>query len=79
MCGARQASPQVYRGCGWIGAVTAPINRGAQLAHILANLLGVRAGFTNAVNFSEVALPSLRGADRRRLSRPQSYERIRLR
>ena len=40
MCGNRCELLQVYLGCGWIGAVTVPINtasRGAQLAHILAN------------------------------------------
>ena len=58
---------QVYLGCGWIGAVTVPINtasRGAQLAHILANsqakLLVLQAEFTAAVDSLDVALPSLR-------------------
>jgi crotonobetaine/carnitine-CoA ligase len=40
MCGNRQELLQVYLGCGWIGAVTVPINtasRGAQLGHILSN------------------------------------------
>jgi crotonobetaine/carnitine-CoA ligase len=68
MCGNRQELLQVYLGCGWMGAVTVPINtasRGAQLAHILANsevkLLVLQAEFADAVVSLEVALPSLRG------------------
>jgi carnitine-CoA ligase len=68
MCGNRHELLQVYLGCGWIGAVTVPINtasRGAQLAHILANsevkLLVLQAEFADAVDSLEVALPSLRG------------------
>jgi carnitine-CoA ligase len=67
MCGNRQELLQIYLGCGWIGAVTVPINtasRGAQLAHILANsqakLLVLQAEFANAVNPLEITLPSLR-------------------
>jgi len=67
MCGNRQELLQVYLGCGWIGAVTVPINtasRGKQLAHILANsqakLLVLQAEFADAVDSLEVALPSLR-------------------
>ena len=66
MCGNRRELLQVYLGCGWIGAVTVPINtasRGAQLAHILANseakLLVLQAEFANAVNSLEGGLPSL--------------------
>ena len=68
MCGNRQELLQVYLGCGWIGAVTVPINtasRGVQLAHILANsqakLLVLQAEFADAVDSLESALPSLRG------------------
>ncbi len=67
MCGNRQELLEVYLGCGWIGAVTVPINtasRGAQLAHILANsqakLLVLQAELADAVNALEIALPSLR-------------------
>jgi len=67
MCGNRPELLQVYLGCGWIGAVTVPINtasRGAQLAHILANsqakLLVLQAEFADAVDSLEIALPSLR-------------------
>ena len=67
MCGNRQELLQIYLGCGWIGAVTVPINtasRGAQLAHILANsqakLLVLQAEFAHAVNSLEITLPSLR-------------------
>ena len=67
MCGNRTELLQVYLGCGWIGAVTVPINtasRGAQLAHILANsqakLLVLQAEFAAAVDSLEIALPSLR-------------------
>lgn len=67
MCGNRWELLQVYLGCGWIGAVTVPINtasRGVQLGHILANsqakLLVVQAEFADAVDSLEIALPSLR-------------------
>jgi carnitine-CoA ligase len=67
MCGNRQELLQIYLGCGWIGAVTVPINtasRGAQLAHILANsqakLLVLQAEFADAVGSLEIPLPSLR-------------------
>ena len=67
MCGNRRELLQVFLGCGWIGAVTVPINtasRGAQLAHILANsqakLLVLQAEFADAVDALEIALPSLR-------------------
>ncbi|HEY2621324.1 MAG TPA: ATP-dependent acyl-CoA ligase [Acetobacteraceae bacterium] len=67
MCGNRPELLQVYLGCGWIGAVTVPINtasRGAQLAHILTNseakLLVLQAEFADAVNALETAPPSLR-------------------
>jgi carnitine-CoA ligase len=67
MCGNRRELLQIYLGCGWIGAVTVPINtasRGAQLAHILANsqakLLVLQAEFAAAVDSLEIALPSLR-------------------
>ena len=66
MCGNRQELLQVYLGCGWIGAVTVPINtasRGAQLAHILANcqakLLVLQAEFADALDSLEIAPPSL--------------------
>ena len=56
MCGNRQELLQVYLGCGWIGAVTVPINtasRGAQLAHVLTNsqakLLVLQAEFAHAI------------------------------
>jgi crotonobetaine/carnitine-CoA ligase len=69
MCGNRPELLQIYLGCGWIGAVTVPINtasRGAQLAHILTNsqakLLVLQAEFANALNSLEVALPSLSAA-----------------
>ena len=59
MCGNRCELLQVYLGCGWIGAVTVPINtasRGAQLAHILANsqakLLVLQAEFADAVELA---------------------------
>ena len=67
ICGNRAELLQVYLGCGWIGAVTVPINvasRGAQLAHILANsrakLLVLQAEFADALNGLEAELPSLR-------------------
>ena len=67
MCGNRPELLQVYLGCGWIGAVTVPINtasRGAQLRHILANsqakLLVLQAEFADAVDSLEIALQSLR-------------------
>ena len=66
MCGNRHELLQVYLGCGWIGAVTVPINtasRGAQLAHILANsqakLLVLQVEFADAVNSLDIAQPSL--------------------
>lgn len=56
ICGNRLELLQVYLGCGWIGAVTVPINtasRGMQLAHILANsqakLLVLQAEFADAL------------------------------
>ena len=67
MCGNRQELLQVYLGCGWIGAVTVPINtasRGAQLGHILSNsqakLLVLQAEFADAVDLPEIELPLLR-------------------
>ena len=67
ICGNRAELLQVYLGCGWIGAVTVPINtasRGAQLAHILANsqakLLVLQAEFAEALNSLETCRPSLR-------------------
>jgi carnitine-CoA ligase len=67
MCGNRRELLQVYLGCGWIGAVTVPINiasRGAQLAHILENseakLLVLQAEFADAVRSLEATPPSLR-------------------
>ena len=67
MCGNRAELLQVYLGCGWIGAVTVPINtasRGAQLAHILANsqakLLVVQADLSAALDTLEIVPPSLR-------------------
>jgi crotonobetaine/carnitine-CoA ligase len=67
MCGNRAELLQVYLGCGWIGAVTVPINtasRGAQLAHILANswakLLVLQADFSSALDGLESVPPSLR-------------------
>jgi crotonobetaine/carnitine-CoA ligase len=67
MCGNRQELLQVYLGCGWIGAVTVPINtasRGAQLGHILSNsqakLLVLQAEFADAVDLLEIELPLLR-------------------
>jgi crotonobetaine/carnitine-CoA ligase len=67
MCGNRPELLQVYLGCGWIGAVTVPINtasRGAQLAHILANcrakLLVLQADFSPALESLETVPPSLR-------------------
>jgi crotonobetaine/carnitine-CoA ligase len=66
ICANRAELLQVYLGCGWIGAVTVPINtasRGAQLAHILANsqakLLVLQAEFADALDSLETALPSL--------------------
>jgi carnitine-CoA ligase len=67
MCGNRPELLQVYLGCGWIGAVTVPINtasRGAQLAHILANsqakLLVLQAEFAGALASLEIVPASLR-------------------
>lgn len=67
MCGNRLELLAVYLGCGWIGAVTVPINtasRGAQLAHILANsqakLLVVQAEFAGALETLDSMPPSLR-------------------
>ena len=67
MCGNRAELLQVYLGCGWIGAVTVPINtasRGAQLAHILANsqakLLVVQADLSAALDTLDIVPPSLR-------------------
>jgi len=66
MCGNRPELLEVYLACGWIGAVTVPINtasRGAQLTHILANsqakLLVLQAEFADAVNSLERVPPSL--------------------
>ena len=91
MCGNRPELLQVYLGCGWIGAVTVPINtasRGAQLAHILANsqakLLVLQAEFADAVNSLEIALPSLRAVwligdaePGRALAAPRPFSRTR--
>jgi crotonobetaine/carnitine-CoA ligase len=67
ICGNRPELLQVYLGCGWIGAVTVPINtasRGAQLAHILANsqakLLVVQAEHAEALGTLEAVPPALR-------------------
>lgn len=67
MCGNRVELLQVYLGCGWIGAVTVPINtasRGMQLAHILANsqakLLVMQADFAAALDTLEAVPASLR-------------------
>jgi carnitine-CoA ligase len=67
MCSNRPELLQVYLGCGWIGAVTVPINtasRGAQLSHILANsqakLLVLQAEFAAAVDSLDSAQPALR-------------------
>jgi len=67
ICGNRAELLQVYLGCGWIGAVTVPVNtasRGAQLAHILANsqakLLVLQAEFAGALESLESVPPSLR-------------------
>jgi crotonobetaine/carnitine-CoA ligase len=67
ICGNRTELLQVYLGCGWIGAVTVPINtasRGAQLAHILTNsqakLLVVQAEFADALSSLEIVPPALR-------------------
>jgi carnitine-CoA ligase len=66
MCGNRRELLQVFLGCGWIGAVTVPINtasRGAQLGHILANsqakLLVLQAEFADALNGLNRSLPAL--------------------
>jgi crotonobetaine/carnitine-CoA ligase len=66
MCGNRRELLQVYLGCGWIGAVTVPINtasRGVQLTHILANckakLLVLQAEFADAMDSLEIVPPSL--------------------
>ena len=67
ICGNRAELLPVYLGCGWIGAVTVPINtasRGAQLAHILANsqakLLVLQAEHAGALETLEIVPPSLR-------------------
>ena len=67
ICGNRPELLQVYLGCGWIGAVTVPINtasRGAQLAHILANcqakLLVLQADLSDALESLDAVPPSLR-------------------
>ena len=67
MCGNRAELLQVYLGCGWIGAVTVPINtasRGAQLAHILTNsqarLLVLQADLASALQTLDAAPRSLR-------------------
>jgi crotonobetaine/carnitine-CoA ligase len=67
MCGNRAELLQVYLGCGWIGAVTVPINtasRGAQLAHILANsqakLLVLQGDLATALDTLDVVPSSLR-------------------
>ena len=67
MCGNRPELLQAYLGCGWIGAVTVPVNtasRGAQLAHILANcqakLLVLQADLSPALESLEIVPPSLR-------------------
>ena len=64
MCGNRQELLQVYLGCGWIGAVTVPINtasRGAQLGHILSNsqakLLVLQAEFAARWTCSRSSCP----------------------
>ena len=66
MCGNRPELLQVYLGCGWIGAVTVPINtasRGMQLAHILANsqakLLVIQADLSGALETLDVIPPTL--------------------
>ena len=66
MCGNRAELLQIYLGCGWIGAVTVPINtasRGAQLAHILTNsqakLLVLQADHAAALRTLEVVPASL--------------------
>ena len=68
ICGNRAELLQVYLGCGWIGAVTVPINvasRGAQLAHILTNsqakLLVVQAEHAEALETLDTVPASLRG------------------
>jgi carnitine-CoA ligase len=67
MCGNLAELLQVYLGCGWIGAVTVPINtasRGAQLAHILTNsmakLLVLQAEFAEALESLQDVPPALR-------------------
>ncbi|HUB45534.1 MAG TPA: ATP-dependent acyl-CoA ligase [Acetobacteraceae bacterium] len=67
ICGNRAELLQVYVGCGWIGAVTVPINtasRGMQLAHILANsqakLLVVQAEHAGALDTLDSVPPTLR-------------------
>ncbi len=67
MCGNRAELLQVYLGCGWIGAVTVPINtasRGMQLAHILANsqakLLVLQSELAPALDGLDSVPPSLR-------------------
>ena len=67
ICGNRAELLQIYLGCGWIGAVTVPINvasRGAQLAHILSNsqakLLVVQAEHAEALDTLDAVPASLR-------------------
>ena len=67
MCGNLAELLQVYLGCGWIGAVTVPINtasRGTQLAHILTNsmakLLVLQAEFAEALESLQDVPPALR-------------------
>jgi len=67
ICGNRAELLEVYLGCGWIGAVTVPINtasRGMQLAHILANsqakLLVLQAEHAGALETLDAVPPTLR-------------------
>ena len=67
ICGNRIELLEVYLGCGWIGAVTVPINtasRGMQLAHILANsqakLMVLQADLAGALDTLESVPPALR-------------------
>src|SRR5262249_46685756 len=69
ICSNRPEFLQVYLGCGWIGAVTVPINvasRGSHLAHILDNsqakLMVVQAEFVDALNSLDFVPPSVRAA-----------------
>jgi carnitine-CoA ligase len=66
ICSNRGELLRVYLGCGWIGAVTVPINvasRGTQLRHMLANsqakLVVLEARFADALDSLEIAIPSL--------------------